>query len=45
MDEAPADSSEDFPTSRVGLDGFESPYLGRTGSWDGKGGSMMRQGT
>jgi len=23
-----------------GLDGFESPYLGHTGSWDGKGGSM-----
>jgi len=22
------------------LDGFESPYLGHTGSWDGKGGSM-----
>jgi len=24
-----------------GLDGFESPYLGHTGSWDGKGGAMM----
>lgn len=24
----------------VGLDGFESPYLGHTGSWDGKGGNM-----
>ena len=23
------------------LDGFESPYLGHTGSWDGKGGSML----
>ena len=23
-----------------GLDGFESPYLGHTGSWNGKGGSM-----
>lgn len=23
-----------------GLDGFDSPYLGHTGSWDGKGGSM-----
>ena len=23
-----------------GLDGFESPYLGHTGSWDGKGGVM-----
>jgi hypothetical protein len=23
-----------------GLDGFESPYLGHTGSWDGKGGAM-----
>jgi hypothetical protein len=23
-----------------GLDGFESPYLGHTGSWDGKGGGM-----
>ena len=22
------------------LDGFESPYLGHTGSWDGKGGKM-----
>ena len=24
-----------------GLDGFESPYLGHTGSWDGKGGAMF----
>lgn len=24
-----------------GLDGFESPYLGHTGSWDGKGGALM----
>jgi hypothetical protein len=24
----------------LGLDGFESPYLGHTGSWDGKGGNM-----
>ncbi len=24
-----------------GLDGFESPYLGHTGSWDGKGGSIF----
>jgi hypothetical protein len=23
-----------------GLDGFESPYIGHTGSWDGKGGGM-----
>ena len=23
-----------------GLDGFDSPYLGHTGSWDGKGGTM-----
>jgi hypothetical protein len=23
-----------------GLDGFDSPYLGHTGSWDGKGGAM-----
>src|SRR5580692_6936568 len=23
-----------------GLDGFDSPYLGHTGSWDGKGGPM-----
>lgn len=23
-----------------GLDGFDSPYLGHTGSWDGKGGGM-----
>ena len=23
-----------------GLEGFESPYLGHTGSWDGKGGNM-----
>lgn len=23
-----------------GLDGFESPYLGHTGSWDGKGGGL-----
>ena len=25
-----------------GLDGFDSPYLGHTGSWDGKGGAMFR---
>ena len=24
-----------------GLDGFESPYLGHTGSWNGKGGTMF----
>ncbi len=24
-----------------GLDGFESPYIGHTGSWDGKGGAML----
>lgn len=24
-----------------GLDGFESPYIGHTGSWDGKGGGMF----
>lgn len=24
-----------------GLNGFESPYLGHTGSWDGKGGAMF----
>jgi hypothetical protein len=24
----------------AGLDGFESPYIGHTGSWDGKGGGM-----
>jgi hypothetical protein len=24
----------------LGLEGFESPYLGHTGSWDGKGGAM-----
>ena len=24
----------------AGLDGFDSPYLGHTGSWDGKGGAM-----
>ena len=24
-----------------GLDGFNSPYLGHTGSWDGKGGAMF----
>ncbi len=26
----------------VGLDGFDSPYIGHTGSWDGKGGAMFR---
>lgn len=30
----PADYAE------FGLDGFESPYLGHTGSWDGKGGTL-----
>jgi hypothetical protein len=25
----------------MGLDGFDSPYLGHTGSWDGKGGGMF----
>jgi hypothetical protein len=24
-----------------GLDGFDSPYIGHTGSWDGKGGAMF----
>ncbi|HWQ93277.1 MAG TPA: hypothetical protein VN673_16500, partial [Clostridia bacterium] len=24
----------------TGLDGFDSPYLGHTGSWDGKGGAL-----
>jgi len=24
-----------------GIDGFDSPYLGHTGSWDGKGGAMF----
>ncbi len=27
-------------SAALGLDGFESPYLGHTGSWDGKGGNM-----
>ncbi len=27
--------------ARFGLDGFESPYLGHTGSWDGKGGGLF----
>ena len=26
---------------RPGLPGFDSPYLGHTGSWDGKGGAML----
>ncbi len=26
----------------AGLDGFESPYLGHTGSWDGQGGAMWK---
>ena len=25
----------------AGLDGFDSPYLGHTGSWDGKGGALL----
>ena len=29
------------PKSGRGLDGFESPYLGHTGSWDGKGGALF----
>jgi hypothetical protein len=24
-----------------GLDGFDSPYLGHTGSWNGNGGAML----
>jgi hypothetical protein len=32
-------SREDY--SRFKLDGFESPYLGHTGSWNGKGGTMF----
>ncbi|HEX2033769.1 MAG TPA: glycoside hydrolase family 44 protein [Chloroflexota bacterium] len=27
--------------ARFELDGFESPYLGHTGSWNGKGGSLL----
>jgi hypothetical protein len=33
----PPDLSHSSPGK---LDGFDSPYLGHTGSWDGKGGSM-----
>jgi len=29
------------PNAGGGLDGFDSPYLGHTGSWDGKGGAMF----
>ncbi|TWU28752.1 glycoside hydrolase 5 family protein [Novipirellula artificiosorum] len=31
------------PTANLGgeLDGFDSPYIGHTGSWDGKGGGMF----
>jgi hypothetical protein len=29
------------PASPGELDGFDSPYIGHTGSWDGKGGSMF----
>jgi hypothetical protein len=32
-------SREDY--ARFKLDGFESPYLGHTGSWNGKGGTMF----
>lgn len=28
-------------TGPAGLPGFDSPYLGHTGSWDGKGGAML----
>jgi hypothetical protein len=34
----PPPKPTDYASS--GLDGFESPYLGHTGSWDGKGGNM-----
>src|SRR6266540_3977291 len=27
--------------TRLGLDGAESPYLGHTGAWDGKGGGLF----
>jgi hypothetical protein len=36
----PLDTPEQEDYARFGLDGFESPYLGHTGSWDGKGGAM-----
>ncbi|TWT30254.1 hypothetical protein KOR34_48120 [Posidoniimonas corsicana] len=31
----------DGPQLGGGLDGFDSPYIGHTGSWDGSGGAMM----
>lgn len=34
----PPPAREDY--ARYRLDGFESPYLGHTGSWDGQGGTM-----
>jgi hypothetical protein len=36
----PIDPPTPTDYAAFGLDGFESPYLGHTGSWDGKGGSM-----
>ena len=36
----PLDPPSPADYAAAGLDGFESPYLGHTGSWDGKGGAM-----
>jgi hypothetical protein len=36
----PIDPPKPADYAALGLDGFQSPYLGHTGSWDGKGGSM-----
>lgn len=36
----PIPPPESGTRSGGGLDGFESPYLGHTGSWNGKGGTM-----
>ncbi|GEM_PF-1730652 len=36
----PVDPPQPGDYATFDLDGFESPYLGHTGSWDGKGGAM-----
>ena len=37
----PIEETAALPTTDQDLDGFSSPYLGHTGSWDGKGGGIF----
>jgi hypothetical protein len=41
QDEASQTTREPVTLVSRDLDGFDSPYIGHTGSWDGKGGGMF----